>query len=169
MHRFYQLLFAVTGLLLAAGCRSTIYLEFAQAVTNEGTLAACNLAQQKDKQAKTLFPRAVKAMRKARLTAFEPDSVNRRIVSVQQLPDKLKYSNLSGTLQLTEKDMVIVYAERWRNLDVWVFSLPAELNPTRADLPRIAFPVKDLERAIRKKLDIRYKTVSESDFNYGHW
>jgi hypothetical protein len=169
MRRFSSFLVLMSALLFGAGCRSTIQLEFAQAVTSEGTLAACNLARQKDRQAKKLFPRAIKAMRKARLTGFEPDSVHRMIVSVQQIPEKLSYTNLAGTLRFTEQDIVIVYAERWRNLDMWVFSLPAEINPKRADLPLIAFPIKDLEKAVRKKLIIRYKTVSESDFNYGIW
>lgn len=169
MHRLSRFFFIIGSLLLATSCRSTIQLEFAQAVTSEGTLAACNLAQQKDRQAKTLFPRAVKAMRKARLTGFEPDSIRRMIVSVQQIPEKLTYTNIAGTLRFSEQDIVIVYAERWRNLDMWVFSLPAEINPKRADLPLIAFPFKDLEKAVRKKLIIRYKTVSESDFNHGIW
>ncbi|WP_448518840.1 hypothetical protein [Rhodoflexus sp.] len=156
-------------MLLAASCRNTIRLEFAQAVTSEGTLAACNLAKQDDRRAVKLFPRAVKAMRSTRLTGFEPDSIRRMIVSVQQLPEKLQYNNVAVSLQFTASDIVVVYAERWRNTDMWVFALPAELNPKRVDIPLIAFPQKDFEKAIRRKLEIHYKTVSESDFNQGLW
>ncbi|MCS6967581.1 MAG: hypothetical protein RMJ44_01355 [Cytophagales bacterium] len=155
--------------LLLASCRSAIQLEFAQVVTDEGTLAACHLAKQADRRAKYLFAKAVKAMRKSRLTGFEPDSTHRMIVSIEQIPEKLRYTNAAGSLQFSEKDIVVVYAERWRNLDMWIFALPAELNPKRVDIPLIAFPQKELEKAMRKKLAIRYKTVSESDFNNGIW
>lgn len=169
MRRIFGFLLIVSWLLGAAGCRSAIRLEFAKTETSEGTLAACNLAKQDDRRAAQLFPRAVKAMRKARLTGFEPDSVRRMIVSVHQIPDKLHYSNAFVSMDFTEKDIVIVYAERWRNLDMWVFALPAELNPKRVDIPLIAFPKDDLEKAVRRKLEVHYKTVSEADFNNGIW
>lgn len=168
MHRVFRFIWMIS-LIIACGCRSMIQVEFAQTDTEEGKLAACNLARQEDKQARTIFPRAVKAMRKARLTGFEPDSVRRMIVSVRQLPDKLHYSNINTSLRFSEKDIVVVYAERWRNLDMWVFALPAELNPKGVDIPLIAFPKNDLEKAIRRKFNIRYKSVSESDFNQGIW
>lgn len=159
----------VASMLLSWGCRSTVQVEFAQTFTSEGILAACNLARQKDRKAKKIFPRAVKAMRKARLTGFEPDSIRRMMISVQQLPDKLHYSNVATSLKFSEKDIVVVYAERWRNLEMWVFALPAELNPKQVDIPLIAFPKHDLEKAIGKKISVRYKTVSEYDFNQGFW